>query len=83
MSRMTALRKADGGVLGISTGDSFRRLVSCTLAKEWATTFEQATRPFQFALQAQAGTDALAAHVRAAIAARHDDAVVSLDGRSA
>ena len=40
-------------------------------------------RPFQFALQARAGTDALAAHVRAALETRPGAVLVSLDGRSA
>ena len=83
MARVTALRKPDGGVRGIATGDVFRRLVSRTLAKEWAQTFDQATRTYQFALQARAGTDALAARIRAALATRPDAVVVSLDGRSA
>ena len=82
-TRLTALRKPDGGVRGIATGDAFRRLVSRTLAKEWAATFDRATRPYQFALQARAGTDALATHVRAALALRPDAVLVSLDGRSA
>ena len=55
----------------------FRRLVSETLAREWAVKFDQATRPFQFALQARAGTDALAAHVRAALETRPDAVLVS------
>ena len=67
---------------GIATGDAFRRLVSRTLAKQWATVFDEATRPYQFALQARAGTDALAAHVRVALAQRNDAVLVSLDGRS-
>ena len=83
MARLTALRKADGGVRGIATGDMFRRLVSKALAREWAEKFDHATRPFQFALQARAGTDALAAHVRAALATRRGAVLVSLDGRSA
>ena len=83
MARLTALRKPDGGVRGIATGDTFRRLVSKTLAREWAAKFDQATRPFQFALQARAGTDALAAHVRAALETRPGAVLVSLDGRSA
>ena len=83
MARLTALRKPDGGVRGIATGDAFRRLVSRTLAKQWATVFDEATRPYQFALQARAGTDALAAHVRVALAQRSDAVLVSLDGRSA
>ena len=83
MARLTALRKPDGGVRGIATGDAFRRLVSRTLAKQWATVFDEATRPYQFALQARAGTDALAAHVRVALAQRSDAVLVPLDGRSA
>ena len=83
MARLTALRKPDGGVRGIATGDVFRRLVSRTLAKEWAHTFDQATRPSQFALQARAGTDALAACARAALSLRPEAVLVSLDGRSA
>ena len=83
MARLTALRIADGGVPGIATGDMFRRLVSKALAREWAEKFDHATRPFQFALQARAGTDALAAHVRAALATRRGAVLVSLGGRSA
>ena len=77
------LRKPDGGVRGIATGDVFRRLVARTLAKEWAQVFDDATRPYQFALQARAGTDALAASVRAALSLRPGSVLVSLDGRSA
>ena len=83
MSRLTALRKPDGGVRGIATGGTFRRLVSKTLAREWVAKFDQATRPIQLALQARAGTDALAAHVRAALETRPGAVLVSLDGRSA
>ena len=43
LARLTALRKPDGGVRGIATGDVFRRLVSRALAKGWATTFDRAT----------------------------------------
>ena len=68
---------------GIATGDVFRRLVSRALAKGWATTFDRATHPYQFALQARAGTDALAAHVRVALDQDPNQVLVSLDGRSA
>ena len=82
IARMTALRKPYGGVRGIAAGDAFRRLVAHKLAKQWFDVFDNATRPYQFALQARAGTDALAA-VRVAIAQRRDAVLVSLDGRSA
>ena len=83
MARLTALRKPDGGVRGIATGDAFRRLVARTLAKQWAPTIDQATRPFQFAMQSRAGTDALVLSVRAALDTRENAVIVSLDGRSA
>ena len=51
MARLTALRKPDGGVRGIATGDAFRRLVSRTLAKQWATVFDEATRPYHTTLR--------------------------------
>ena len=43
-------------------------------------TFDNAMRPYQFALQARAGTDALTAHVRAALELQPDGVLVSLDG---
>ena len=45
--------------------------------------FDAATRPFQYALQARAGTDALANQVRAALELQPGTTLVSLDGRSA
>ena len=81
--RVSPRFKSPGGARGIATGDVFRRLVSRALAQGWADTFDQATRPYQFALKAWAGTDALAAHVRASLDMRPDAVVVSLDGRNA
>ena len=83
LARMTALRKPDGGVRGIAAGDVFRRLVSRALAKTWAATFDEATRPYQQALSARSGMDALVARLRIALETDPDVTVVSLDGRSA
>ena len=83
LARMTALRKPDRGVRGIATGDVFRRLVSRALAKTWAATFDEATRPYQHALSARSGMDALVARLRVALETDPDVTVVSLDGRSA
>ena len=57
MGRMTALQKEDGGVRGIVVGDVFRRVVSCTVAKQFSARGEAATAPFQFALSTRAGCD--------------------------
>ena len=83
LSRLTALRKPNGGVRGIATGDVFRRLVSRALARAFSGELDEATRPFQFALQTRAGTDSLAAMLRAAVELDPRATVVSLDGRSA
>ena len=83
LSRLTALRKPGGGVRGIATGDVFRRLVSKVLARAFANVFDEDTRPYQFALSTRAGTDSLAAMLRAATELDPDATIVSLDGRSA
>ena len=49
MATMTALRK-DGGVRGIATGTTFRRLVARTLARQFMREVEKTCVPFQFAL---------------------------------
>ena len=50
LARLTALQKSNGGVRGIATGDALRRLVARTLARKYAARFDNATRPFLFAL---------------------------------
>ena len=80
LAGMTALQKLDG-CEGHSHGDVFRRLVSRALAKTWASTFHEATRPYQHPLSARTGMDALVARLCTAL--ETDPVVVSLDGRSA
>ena len=63
-----------GGVRGIATGTSFRRLVAKTLVRQFAQEVEAAYAPFQFALSTKAGTDCVGHAVRAATA------VLSIDG---
>ena len=45
LSRLTALRKPGGGVCGIATCDTFRRLVSRSLARMFADTFDEGDSP--------------------------------------
>ena len=60
MGRMTALRKANGGVRGIVVGDVVRRLVARTMAQQLAPQVESATAPFQYALSTRAGSECVA-----------------------
>ena len=83
LARHTALQKPSSGVRGIATGDTCRRRVARTLARRYACRFDEATRPYQFVLQARAGTDCLAALLRAATELDPAATVVSLDGRCA
>jgi len=78
--RMTALSKRDGGVRGIVTGDTLRRLTARTLAQCYAREIEDACTPYQFALSTRAGADALAHLLRAALDLDAKRVVVSLDG---
>ena len=80
LATMTALRKRDGGVRGIATGTSFRRLVAKTLARQFAHEVEAACAPFQFALSTRAGTDCVGHAVRAATEANQQATVLSIDG---
>ena len=77
---MTALLKHDGGVRGIATGTSFRRLVAKTMARQFGKAVEAACAPFQFALSTRAGTDCVGHAVRAMTDANPECTVLSIDG---
>ena len=62
---MTAFQKPEGGgVRGIATGTSFRRLVAKCLARRFGKAVESACAPFQFPLPTRAGTDGVGHVVR-------------------
>ena len=77
---MTALQKKDGGVRGIATGTSFRRLVAKSLARQFSDEVESACSPFQFALSTRAGKDCVGHAIRAATDANFLCTVLSIDG---
>ena len=79
-AHMTALAKKDGGVRGIATGTSFRRLVAKSMARHFAKEVESVCAPFQFALSTRAGTDCVGHAVRAMTDAHSTSTVLSLDG---
>ena len=65
-ARLTALSKPDGGIRGIATGCTLRRLVARALAKQFMNAFEEECAPFQCALSAGAGADCVGHMLRAA-----------------
>ena len=77
-AHMTALAKKDGGVRGIATGTSFRRLVAKSLARQFAKEVESVCA--QFALSTRAGTDCVGHAVRAMTDAHSTSTVLSIDG---
>ena len=80
MATMTALQKKDGGVRGIATGTTFRRLVAKTLARQFSKVVEATCSPFQFALSTRAGVDCVGHAVRAATDMDPEMTVLSIDG---
>ena len=80
MSTMTALQKKDGGVRGIATGTSFRRLVARTLARQFGKEVEAVCAPFQFALSTRAGTDCVGHVIRVLTDADTECTILSIDG---
>jgi hypothetical protein len=83
---LTALKKpakedgSDGGVRGIATGATLRRLTARTLARQFGAEIDAACSPFQYALSTRAGTDCVAHVVRATLEARPTATLLSIDG---
>ena len=64
-ARLTVLAKPDGGIRGIATGSSLRRLVARILARQFMGVFEKERAPYQYALSTRAGTDCVGHLIRA------------------
>ena len=62
-ARLTAIAKPDGGVRGIATGTTIRRVVARKLAKQFIKRFEEECSPFQYVLSTRGGTDCVG-HMR-------------------
>ena len=77
LGRLTALAKPDGGVREIVVGDTVRRLVARTMAKQVANKAEKATAPFQYALSTRAGCECV---VQALTDQDVNATVVTIDG---
>ena len=80
LGRMVALTKPNGGIRALVMGDVFRRLVSRTLAQQFAGAFQSACAPFQYALSTRAGTEALSRALRLTTELQPRATVLSVDG---
>ena len=77
---MVGLRKSDGGVRGIATGTTIRRLVGRALAKQFGPAIEAACSPHQYALSTRAGTECVGHLFRATCVMDHHMTVSSIEG---
>ena len=83
MGRLTALRKADGGVRGIVAGDVIHRLVARTMSQQLMDAVQEATAPFQYAMATKAGCECIS-HVLQALTELNPNAtILSVDGINA
>ena len=80
IARLTTIAKKDGGVRGIATGTTLRRVVGRTLAKQYMKDFEDECSPFQYALSTRAGTDCVGHMLRAATDWDPSATVLKVDG---
>ena len=83
MGRLTALRKADGGVRGIVAGDIVRRLVARTMSQQLMDAVQQATAPFQCAMTTKAGCECISHVLQALTELNPNGTILSVDGMSA
>ena len=80
IGRLVAVQKPSGGVRGLVVGDFLRRLVSRTLAQQFADHFDAACRPYQYALSTRSGTEALVHTLQVLTETSPTATVLSVDG---
>lgn len=80
LSQFTALRKPSGKVRGVAAGDTRRRLVGKTLARQYKRDFLDVVAPANFDLCDRSGTDALAHMLRVMSEADSRATITSIDG---
>ena len=80
LSQLTAVLKPNGKVRGIAAGDTLRRLVEKTLAKQFVAAFQEEVAPHNFGLASRCGTDALVHLLRASTDLDENCTILSIDG---
>eukprot|EP00973_Karenia_brevis_P041127 5690481-Karenia_brevis.AAC.1 len=80
ISKLTALLKDNGRVRGIAAGDTSRRLVSKTIARQSQATLRSKVSPDNFGMCNRSGTDSLAHMINFLTDEDPSKVVVSIDG---
>ena len=80
VSSLTALTKPNNRVRGISAGDTFRRLVAKTLARQFGAQLQAAVWPMNFGLCNAGGTDAAINFLRYVSEENPQKIIMSIDG---
>eukprot|EP00973_Karenia_brevis_P048052 6668348-Karenia_brevis.AAC.1 len=80
ISSLTALLKPNRRVRGIAAGDSFRRLVSKTLAKQFQQVLRAAVAPYNFGLCDRSGTDSAVHFLQYLTDENPSKIILSIDG---
>ena len=80
VGQLTALEKPNGGVRRTVVGDVIRRLVAKTMSQQFMARFEDATKPFQYALSTRAWCESIAHVVQALTDNNAATTVLSIDG---
>ena len=80
LGRLTALRKADGGIRGIVANDVVRRLVSRTITQQFSDAALAATSPFQYALSTRAGCECISHALQSLTELDSNATILSIDG---
>ena len=80
LGRLVALQKPNGRVRGIVVGDTLRRLVSRCMAQQYASTFQAACQPHQYALSTRTGTEAIVHALTTLSQTDPNHTILSVDG---
>ena len=80
LGRLVALQKPNGRVRGIVVGDTLRRLVSRCMAQQYASTFQAACQPHQYALATRAGSEAIVHTLTTLSQTDPNHTILSVDG---
>jgi len=80
LCKLTAMRKGSNKIRGLNAADPFKRLVSRSLAKQFADEFRVATSPYNFGLSEHSGTESIIHYLRARVEQDEELCITKVDG---